>query len=525
MKFQKQFTAPTGCAIRIASKDVRMDNMEKISISISISIVRAAALAFAALVSPAGFGAGTPPAANAPKADVVAVSSIGAASMGPLMDAWMQALHRQHPQIVRGPNWKHVGDAAAIGGLMFELADIAPMTRAFLPAELAPYAHQFAGDMMKAPVAVRVALRDGEPVFLAFNQRPDAPLPPPVREFVRFALSPAGQDIAAAQAGFRPLPPDQIARELPRLDGYRATLDPALPRYAAGVALQGEIRSVGSDGMKSLMERWMRDFRALQPGVRKGDPWEHLGTLNGFHALLADKTDLAPMGRELWPDEAAAFASLNAGRVPFEIRVARGGFDTPQRTTAQAVFVHAHNPIERITLPQLKAIFGRAPTLTRWGQLGLTGEWAERPIALDVPPLVAPNAMSMQFMVLQGEAWNENAHQASIADTAKAIAADPGAIGFGGLEEGGPGLRAVPIARDANGPAIALDAATASSGRYPLTRYLYIRLRRDPGEPLPAAIKEFLRYVLSRQGQEPILYSGYFPLSAREVEEELAKLD
>jgi ABC-type phosphate transport system substrate-binding protein len=208
--------------------------------------------------------------------------------------------------------------------------------------------------------------------------------------------------VASHQAGFVPLPPGEAALELPKLDGYRAALDPALPRYTAGAPLQGDIRSVGSDGMKSLMERWMHDFRALQPGVRKGDRWEHLGTLNGFHALMAGETDLAPMGRELWPDEAAAYANLNAGREPIEIRVARGGFNTQQRTTAQAVFVNARNPIERITVQQLAAIFGRAPTITRWGQLGLTGEWADRPIELDVPPLVTPNAMSMQTMVLRG---------------------------------------------------------------------------------------------------------------------------
>lgn len=463
-------------------------------------------------------------AVSAQSTDTTTVSSVGSSEMGPLMNAWLQALHQQQPGITRGPRWQHVSDAAAIGALMFELADVAPMTRPPLPAELAPYAHQFAGDMMKAPVLVRVALHDGKPVFLAFNKRPDSPLPPAVLEFVSFALSPEGQQIAARQPGFAPLPADDIAQERPKLDGYRATLDPALPRYVAGPPIKGEIRSIGSDGMKSLMERWMHDFHALQPGVRKGDRWEHLGTLNGFHALMAGETDLAPMGRELWPDEKASFTQLNAGREPFEIRVARGGFDTQQRTTAQAVFVNASNPIQRLTMQQLAAIFGHAPTITRWGQLGLTGEWADRPIKLDVPPLITPNAMSMQIMTLKGGAWSNSVHEASVAETAKAIAADTAAMGFGGFEDGGPGLKTVPVARDAGSQAVSGTHETASSGRYPLTRYMYIRLLRNPGEPLPAATKEFLRYVLSRQGQEPILYSGYYPLKAQEVKEELAKL-
>jgi ABC-type phosphate transport system substrate-binding protein len=455
----------------------------------------------------------------------ITLSSIGDAAMGPLMDAWLGALREQLPELSRGARWEHRSNAAAIGALMFELADVAPMSRAPLPAELAPYAHQFAGDMMKTPVVVRVAWRGDRPVYLAFNKRPDAPLPPTTQTFVRFALSPAGQDVVARQAGFHALAPGEAEQELPKLEGYRASLDAGLALYAAaGRVVDGEIRSVGSDGMKSLMDRWMREFRVLQPGVRRGDRWEHLGTLNGFHALLAGETDLAPMGRELWPDEAAAYASLHDGQTPLEIRVARGGFNTQQRTTAQAVLVNPRNPLRQITLPQLAAVFGRAPTITRWGQLGLTGQWADRPIMVEMPPRVAPNAMSMQMMVLGGGAWSETAREASVSEVARAIVADPAAIGFGGFEDG-PGLKAVAVAREAGGPAVEGTGESVSSGRYPLTRYMYIRLQRKPGEALPPAVKEFLRYVLSRQGQEPVLYSGYFPLTAREAAEELAKLD
>ncbi len=463
-------------------------------------------------------------AAAAPAAERPQVRSVGAGAMAPLMDAWIQGLAQQGGAVC-GPRWQHVDDAAAIGALMFERADVAPMTRLPQAIELAPYAHQFHGDMMKSPELARVALLNGKPVYLAFNKRPDTPATPAVEQFVRFALSPAGQALVERQAGFTPLPASEIDAELAKLGGYHAALDPRLPVYVPTQAVHGYLRSVGSDGMRSLMDRWLRDFRALQPGVRPGDRWEHLGTLNGYHALMADETDIAPMGRELWPDEAAAFARLRGGRTPLEIRVARGGFNTPQRTTAQAVFVNAANPIERLSMAQIASIFGKEPTITRWGQLGLTGEWVDKPITLDVPPRVTPNAMSMQIMVLRGEPWSDRVHEASVAETAKAIAADPGALGFGGLEDGGPGLRAVPIARDAHGPAVAATAETASNGQYPLTRYMYIRLDRAPGQPIRPVVQEFLRYVLSRQGQEPIPYSGYFPLTAKEVQEELAKLN
>jgi ABC-type phosphate transport system substrate-binding protein len=452
------------------------------------------------------------------------LSSIGDGAMKPLMDAWLAAFLKRQPG-VRPGRWEHGSDATAIGALMFETADMAPLAREAQPAEIAPYAHQFSGDMMKAPLLVRVATLDGRPAYIALNKRPGSPLPTRTREFLAFALSRDGQEIAAHVAGFSPITAEDARREGAKLEGYVAELDPALAPYRAAARVSGPIRSVGSDGMKTLMDRWMREFHKLQPGVVPGSRWEHLGTLNGFHALIANETDIAPMGRELWPAELAAYRSAQHRAAPLEIRVARGGFNTPQRTTAQAIFVREDNPLTRITIAQIAAIFGNPQRITRWGELGLGGEWAERPIAIYMPARVAPNATSMQVMALKGGEWSANVHEGSIAETAAAIARDANAIGFGGFEEGGPGIKALAVARDEGGPYLEGAAPNASSGRYPLTRYMYIRLNRAPGQPIAPPVKEFLRYILSREGQEPILYSGYFPLTSSEVKEELAKLE
>jgi ABC-type phosphate transport system substrate-binding protein len=378
--------------------------------------------------------------------------------------------------------------------------------------------------MMASPLLVRVALRQGEPAYIALNKRPGAPLPPPVREFLAFALSRDGQQVVERDAVFTPIDAASAAAERAKLDGYLATLDPDLGPYHAQAAVAGDIRSVGSDGMKTLMDRWMRDFHQLQLGVHPGLRWEHLGTLNGFYALVNGEADIAPMGRELWASERAEYATTHEGRVPLEIRVARGGFNTPQRTTAQAIFVHRTNPVAHITMEQLAQVFGAHPTITRWGQLGATGDWSDRPIVIYMPPRVAPNATSMQLMALKGGDWAEGVHEGSIADTAAAIARDPAAIGFGGFEEG-PGLKTLAVARSAHEPYLEGNYENTSTGRYPLTRYMYIRLERTPGIPIPPQVREFVRYILSREGQEPILYSAYFPLTAAEVKEELAKLD
>ena len=450
-----------------------------------------------------------------------APSAVGDAALKPALDRLL-ALYRQRQPASGAPTrWEYGSGARAVGALMFDLADIAPVSRPFAPAEIAPYEHQFHGDMIKEPLVVRIGSIDGKPAGIALNRRPGSPLPARITDFLNLALSEEGQRALAGTPGFTPLDRDAVATERAKLDGFVPALDPALPTYRRAAKLSGPIRSVGSDGMKALMDSWECRFATLQPGVRKGEIWEHLGTLNGFDALLNGQADIAPMGRELWPDELTDWQSVYGPGAPIEIAVARGGYDTPQRTTAQAILVNPANPLRRITLAQLAGIFGANPTITRWGQLGLTGAWADRPIHVRMPPPVAPNAMSMQMMVLRGGGWNGSAVVAPITATAKAIVDDPAAIGFGGLEEGDPALRALDVA-GANGDYVPLDADTASTGRYPLTRLMYIRLATGPVPPQVAA---FLRFILSRDGQERVRYSGYFPLSAAEAKRELAKLD
>ncbi|MFZ6758298.1 substrate-binding domain-containing protein [Undibacterium sp. Ji50W] len=452
------------------------------------------------------------------------IDSIGDNKMQALMNAWFSGLQSHQPGLRKGSRWEHKSDATSIGALMFENADLAPLSREPLPSEIAPYAHQFAGDMMKSPLLIRVAGTSDKPAYIAINKRAGAPVAPKIQEFLNFALSDEGQNIVAQQAQFETLSTEDINRERAKLRAFLPPLDSALPTYRPDANVHGFIRSIGSDGMKSLMDRWMREFRLLQPGVRKGERWEHLGTLNGFHALIAGEADIAPMGRELWPAEKAAYAHVQHQSEPLEIRVARGGFNTPQRTTAQAIFVHPSNPLAHITTAQLKAILGDTPTITHWGQLGVGGEWEKRPITIYMPPQIAPNTMSMQIALLHGGAWNKAAQTGSIVDTANALAREAGAIGFGGLEEGGPGLKSLAVAINNDGPFYEIDAENVSNGNYPLSRYMYIRLNHNKGESITPPIREFLRFILSRQGQEAVQYSGYFPLTLEEVKKEMEKL-
>lgn len=610
-------------------------------------------------------------------------ASVGDDDMAPLMESWFSTFQKIHPAVKKGTRWEHLTSATAVAALTLEIADVAPIAREPWPAEVTPYAHQFAGDMMKEPLLVRVATgsfapagqvgalgvhvhaanplaqltlaqldaifastrKRGAPaaprtwgdlglsgewaarpivritlpahssvtmfaqrrvllggfwhadlderptlaavlkaiaeepgaiglagfsatpvagthtlalaetdagpfvvgsaatvanrtyplnraLYLAVNKRPDAALPPKVHEFLSFVLSREGQKVVADYAHFFPLGSIDAAVERAKIAGWLPPLDPALPNYTAPpVAVSGPINSVGSDGMESLMNAWLRAFRRMQPGVRPGERWEHPGTINGFNALVAGETDLAPMGRELWPVEKLVYGIKNQKRLPVEIRVARGGHATNGRTETIAIVVNAANPLARLSVAQLDAIFGRerrggaGAALTRWGQLGMVGEWADRPITAWVPPRVAPHATWFQEFVLKDGPWSRTVREATPTECIAAVARDPGAVALAFFEELAPGTRAVALAAGDDTEAFTGTHENIASRRYPLIRSMFIRLNRAEDTPLALQIREFLRFVLSREGQEFVRTSGYFPLSAVEAATEQAKLE
>jgi ABC-type phosphate transport system substrate-binding protein len=454
------------------------------------------------------------------------VSIVGAPDLAALMDVWWPAFTEFEPDLRRGPEWSFESDSLVIGALMFERADFAPISRRFTRAELGPYAHQFHGDMMKEPALFHVANRGSGPVFIATNRRPDSPLPEATNDFLAFVLGAEGQGLLEALPDFRPLSTDERVAQTAQLNGFVSGLDSALTPYMPRRGLRGEISSIGSDGMKALVDRWQRKFHKLQPGVVRGEQWEHLGTLNGFHALLAGETDLAPMGRELWPEELVAYQSVyGPGSQPVEIRVARGGFDTPQRTTAQAIFVHPDNPLEHINFDQLRSIFSDAQGPKTWGDLGLDGEWSDLPIEVRTPPQAAPNSVSLKLRLFPDGEWDPSAMEAGVDQTAAIVAARRGAISFGGFEDDmGRALKTLSVSENRIGPFIAASYETVSNGSYPFTRYMFIRLVRPVDGRFDPALVAFFRYIFSRQGQDDVRYSGYFPLTAAEAQTELEKI-
>lgn len=295
-------------------------------------------------------------------------------------------------------------------------------------------------------------------------------------------------------------------------------VDPDLPVYQRVPGVSGNLNSIGSDTLNNLMTFWAEGFQALYPNVRI--QVEGKGSSTAPPALIEGTSQLGPMSREMKGAEIDAF-ERKFGYKPTAIRVA---IDT------LAVFVHRDNPIESLTLAQVDSIFSTTrkrggPPVERWGDLGLTGPWANRPLSL-----YGRNSASgtygffKEHALLGGDFKPQVKEQPGSSSVVQGVANDPAGVGYSGIGYKTSGVRAVPLV-GADGKPHEPTLENALNGDYPLARFLYIYVNKPPGRPLDRLTAEFLRYVLSRAGQEVVVKDGYYPLPAAVAEEELKKLE
>jgi len=296
-----------------------------------------------------------------------------------------------------------------------------------------------------------------------------------------------------------------------------AGVDPKLPPYRPASGVSGTISGFGEGAASEQVVRWVEAFGKLVPQLgceiagRPGTGDELARGLRGFEAR----------SRALRPEELEAFVQI-AKHEPTVVRVS---------LDVLAIYVHAKNPVAKLTLAQVEAIFsptrkrGAPEDLTTWGQLGLTGEWVTRPVATSCPGGDAPSSRFFREVVLAGGDLKPNvADRKSIDALLAAVKADPGAIAFAPIGAKPSGFRAVPIVGMEDRPYEPTEA-DAASGRYPLSRSIYLYVNRTPGKPLPSPVREFVRYVLSREGQEVLAASGSGTLSAGLAAKERAKVE
>lgn len=287
-----------------------------------------------------------------------------------------------------------------------------------------------------------------------------------------------------------------------------------LPVYAPTTTVSGVVRVWGSPQMGDLLHEYERGFLEVQPSVHFE---EHLkSTITAVAGVYTDRADVGLLGREIWPLETQAFESV-LGRPPQVIEIATGSFDVPKATFALMVFVPRANPITQLSMDQLARIFGNGPGSVRvWGDLGLTGAWAKRPVHLY--SFAADNDKSLIFSQLvfkSGQRWSAQLKEFSNEGETdagekivRAVASDQSAIGISNVHYATAGVKALPLSARTGSPAVPPTRDTVTTHAYPLTRSVYMVVDRPN-----AATLEFLRFVLSRQGAEAVSREGnYLPL-------------
>ncbi len=296
-------------------------------------------------------------------------------------------------------------------------------------------------------------------------------------------------------------------------------VDEKLPEYKPVQGVSGTIKSVGSDTMNNEMTLWAEGFRKFYPNVRI--EIEGKGTSTAPPALIAGTSTFGPMSREAKSTESDAFEK----KYGYKPTLLGTSIDM------LAVYVHKDNPIKGLTLPQADAIFsstrklGYPNDITNWGQVGLTGSWADLPISMYGRNSASGTYGFFKSNVLgKGDYKNSVKEQPGSSSVVQGVASDKGGIGYSGIGYKTADVRAVPLSKTTDGKMIPAEPAYAYSGEYPLSRFLWLSLNYKPGSQLDPLRREFVKYIFSKQGQEAVVKDGYFPVSAALAKKELAKV-
>ena len=295
-------------------------------------------------------------------------------------------------------------------------------------------------------------------------------------------------------------------------------VDASIAPYEKTSGVSGNLSSVGSDTMNNLMALWGEAFQKMYPNVKI--QIEGKGSTTAPPALIAGTSQFGPMSRPMKPTEVDQFEA-KFGYKPTQFRTSYDGL---------AVWVNKDNPLDKATLAEVDGLFSKTrrrggKNVSTWGQLGLSGDWATRPISL-----YGRNSASgtygffKEHVLMNGDYKDSVKEQPGSASVVQGVTADRFGMGYSGIGYRTSGVKNLSLAAKAGGPYSNGRYEDVVSGKYPLSRFLYIYVNKAPGKPLDPVVREFLKLVLSHEGQDVVVKDGYYPLSAKIVQEELAKL-
>lgn len=335
--------------------------------------------------------------------------------------------------------------------------------------------------------------------------------------------------------------------------------DPKLLRpYKPEVQIKGGIIIIGG-ALKGQVELWEKGFQKFHPEATFGNNFT-MSSEGAIHALYMLGADVAPAGDDAKVSDLLAFHEVKH-YPPTEIAVATGHYETRGALWAIQIVVNKDNPLAKLTMKQLDQIFGAGRTggwddifysakwarpdsenIRTWGQLGLTGEWANKPI--QTYGYIAPGFKYAVERKLfhSGDKWNENFKE--FVEARQTVPGDPDGekvvsermyeqlskdkygIAWGPVlhSKDYPGVKQIDLSEN-GGPYVKLTPENVQNRSYPFKREALIYINKEPGKPMDDRAREFMRYILSREGQQDVLSFGlYYPLPQSVIDEQLKKL-
>ena len=297
---------------------------------------------------------------------------------------------------------------------------------------------------------------------------------------------------------------------------YAQTLDPNLKAYSSVPAVSGTIKSIGSDTLNNLMTLWAEGFRKVYPNVQI--EIEGKGSSTAPPALVAGTAQFGPMSRLMKGAEIDAFEK-KFGYKPTAINVSLDSL---------AVYVHKDNPIKCLTLQQVDAIFSKN---RRGGYVGDISNWSQVEIPnLGPISLYGRNSASGTYgffkeaALFNGDYKDSVKEQPGSSTVVQGVASDKGGIGYSGIGYKTADVRAVPIASKPGSECFEATEENVLSGDYPLARFLVVYVNRNPTQKMDPLRLEFIKFILSKEGQEVNIKDGYYPITSAIVEDELNKV-
>ncbi len=296
-------------------------------------------------------------------------------------------------------------------------------------------------------------------------------------------------------------------------------IDAAIPAYKAVSGISGNLNSIGSDTLNNLMTLWAEGFKKMYPNVNI--QIEGKGSSTAPPALIEGTAQLGPMSRPMRGSEIDGFEA-KYGYKPTALRTSLDSL---------AVFVHKDNPAKGFTLAQVDGMFSKTfrckgADVKTWGQVGLDGGWSGSPLSL-----YGRNSASgtygffKEHALCNGDYRDTVKEQPGSASVVQGVSEDRNGVGYSGIGYATSGVRAVPLATKQGDAFTPATYENVIGGKYPLSRALLLYINRAPGSALDPLVKEFAKFIFSKEGQEIVVKDGYYPLTAVIVKEELAKLE